>query len=145
MRCVKKAIEKHIIGELKGPIKENTPIQIPGLSEETRNLRPDMWFIRKERNQDILEILEFSSQFGRIENEENKLKHTFEHKANKYQRLAEEVTAKTRMLSRVHTIIVSSLGAVYNDSMKCLMTILRCNNRDLAKLGTWLSDQAIME
>jgi hypothetical protein len=48
------------------------------------------------------------------------------------------------MLSRVHPIIVSSLGAVYKESLSCLKTILKCSDKDLAKLGTWLSEQAIM-
>jgi hypothetical protein len=144
VRCVRKAIEKHIIDDVRGAINENTSISIDNLSEATRNQRPDIWFIRRDRNQDILEILEFCSPFGRLQDEQCTLKRTFDFKADKYRSLAEEVTAKTRMMSRVHPIIVSSLGAVYKESMTCLKTILKCSDKDLAKLGTWLSDQAIM-
>jgi hypothetical protein len=83
VRCVRRAIEKHIIDDLKGEINENTSIPIDNLTEATRNQRPDMWFIRREKNQDVLEILEFSSPFGRLENGESTLKQTFEYKANK--------------------------------------------------------------
>jgi hypothetical protein len=136
VNCVKKAIEKQIIEDIKGGINENTSLPIDNLSEATRNQRPDIWFIRRDRNRDILEILEFSSPFGYLQDGECTLKRTFEYKANKYQPLAEEVTSKTRMLSRVHPIIISSLGAVYKESLSCLKAILRCSDKDLAKLGT---------
>jgi hypothetical protein len=69
VRSIKNIIEEHIPEDLVGGIYENTPIQADNLSEETRNQRPDMWFVRKERNQHIIEILEFSSPFGRMEND----------------------------------------------------------------------------
>jgi hypothetical protein len=144
VRCVKNALEKHIAEDLIGAINENTSIPIDNLSDETRNLRPDIWFIRREGNREILEILEFSCPFGHIERNENTLKRTFEFKMNKYLPLANEYIANTRRMARVHPIIVSSQGAVYNDSMTCLKSILRCSDKEMAKLGTWLSEQAIL-
>jgi hypothetical protein len=81
--------------------------------------------IRKEGNQQILEILEFSCPFGRIEEEgESTLKLTYDYKLNKYQPLADKYIyiyiSNLRHQARVHpiiVIIVSSLGAVYNESM----------------------------
>jgi hypothetical protein len=97
-----------------------------------------MCFVRKERNQQIIEILQFINPFGRMENDESTLKHTFEYKVDKYN-LAEEVIAQTRMLSRVHPIIVSSLKIVYIESLKCLKTILKYSDKDLSKLGICFS------
>jgi hypothetical protein len=59
VRCVRKAIEKHTPEDIKGGINENTSIPFDHPSDITRNQRPDIWFIRQERNQEILEILEF--------------------------------------------------------------------------------------
>jgi hypothetical protein len=153
VRCVRKAIEKDVANDLIGEIHENTSIQIAGLSPESSRLRPDMWFIRRYNNKRILEILEFSCPFGYIEDGESSLKRTFDYKLNKYQHLANEITNVTALLNignltvRVHPIIVSSLGALYHDSMKCLSSILnqtKTQKKDLRKLGSWMSDQAIM-
>jgi hypothetical protein len=103
-----------------------------------------MWFIRKEGNQQILEILEFSCPFGRIEEGESTLKLTYDYKLNKYQPLADKYISNTRHQARVHPIIVSSLGAVYHESMICLKSIFRCSDKEIAKLGTWMSEQAIL-
>jgi hypothetical protein len=103
-----------------------------------------MWFIKREGNKEILDILEFSCPFGRLESEECTLKKTFQHKMHKYQSLADEYTANTRKSARVHPIIVSSLGAIYSESMKCLKAVLKCRDTDLSKLGTWISEQSIL-
>jgi hypothetical protein len=143
-RCARRAIEKHIINDLKGGINENTPISIDKLTSVTINQKSDLRFVRREKNQDVLKILEFFSPFDFLGNEERTVKQTFKYKANKYQSYAEEVTGNTKKMSRAHSITISSLGAVYKESMKCLKTILKCSDRDLAKLGTWLSNQAII-
>jgi hypothetical protein len=57
VRCVRKAFEKHIAGDIQGGIQENTTIQIENLPDQFSSLRQDMWFIRKEGNQQILDIL----------------------------------------------------------------------------------------
>jgi hypothetical protein len=101
-------------------INENTPIQIQNLSAETRNQKSDIWFIKREENEEISEILEFCCPFGRLDKGKSTLKKIFEFKMNKYQQLADDYIAITRKRARVHTIIVSSLGTVYAESMKCL-------------------------
>jgi anthranilate/para-aminobenzoate synthase component II len=141
---VKKYIEKHIPEKIDGPINENTPIQVQGLSEETRNLRPDLWFIRQYRHEKVLEILEFNCPYGRLVGEISTLKQCYKHKKQKYQRLADEFTRETGIVARVHPIIVSSLGAVYPKSMKNLHAILKCKDKALNNLGVWMSEQALM-
>jgi hypothetical protein len=118
VRCVKKYIEKHIPEKVDGPINENTLIQVQGLSEQTRNLRPELWFIRQYRHERILEILEFNCPYGRMAGEITSLKQSYKHKKQKSQRLADEITRATGMIARVHPFEKSSLGAVYPKSMK---------------------------
>jgi hypothetical protein len=67
-----------------GGIIENTSIPIDNISEEMRNFRPDLWFIRGENKREVLKILEFSCPFDSIERDKNTLKRTFEYKKNKY-------------------------------------------------------------
>jgi hypothetical protein len=92
VRCVSKAFEKHISGDIQGGIQENTTIPIENRPDQFSSLRPDMWFIRKEGNQQILEILEFGCPFGHIEagEGESTLKLTYDYKLNKYQPLADK-------------------------------------------------------
>jgi hypothetical protein len=47
-RCIRRSIENLIPTSIVGQIHENTPIQIDGLSEACRKLKPDIWFYRKE-------------------------------------------------------------------------------------------------
>jgi hypothetical protein len=107
-------------------------------------LLPTLCFIRREGNREVLEILEFSCSFGHIEGDESTLKRTFEYKKNKYQTLANEYISKTQIMARVHPIIVSSHGAIYNKLLICLKSILRCSDNEIAKLGTWMLEQAIL-
>jgi hypothetical protein len=144
VRCLRKAIENRIAGELVSEIHENTPLQVEGLSRSSIRLKPDMWFVRRENNENTLEILEVSCPFGYFDEGVSSLKRSFDHKMNKYQHLADEITALTRMSVRLHPIIVSSLGALYTDSMKSIKSLLRCKDKELRTLGSWMSDQAIM-
>jgi hypothetical protein len=144
VRCLRKVIERNLATDLIGEIHENTPLQVDGLSEELTRLRPDMWFVRRENHENTLEILEVSCPFGYLDEGVSSLKRSFDHKMDKYQHLANEVTALTRMTVKLHPIIVSSLGALYTDSMKCLKSLLKCKDKELRTLGSWMSDQAIM-
>jgi hypothetical protein len=144
VRCLRKVIEKNLAADLIAEIHENTPLEVEGLSEESIRLRPDMWFVRRESNENTLEILEVSCPFGYLDEGVSSLKRSFDHKMDKYQHLANEVRALTRMTVKLHPIIVSSLGALYTDSMKCLKSLLKCKDKELRTLGSWMSDQAIM-
>jgi hypothetical protein len=47
-KVVRKAIVKHLGGDLRSDIKDNTVIGLVQLSDEMRNLRPDMIFERSK-------------------------------------------------------------------------------------------------
>jgi hypothetical protein len=123
---VKKYIEKQIPEKIDGSINENTPIQVQGLSEQTRNLRSDLWFIRQYLHEMVLRILEFNCLYGVMAGEITSLKQSYKHKKQRYQRLADKITRETGMIARVHPFEKSSLGAVYPKSMKNFQTILKC-------------------
>jgi hypothetical protein len=144
VRCVRTAIEKLIPSDLVGQIYENTPVQVSGLSENSIRLRPDMWFVRKEDGNEIIEILEFSCPYGCVEDNIISLDRVFGDKFQKYTNLAEEISHITSKPAKVHPIIISSLGAIHNESITHLRSILRCKDKDLKKLGIRMSEQAIM-
>jgi hypothetical protein len=144
VKCVKRAISEKIPRNLGSSIYENTPIQIDGLDDDNKRLKPDMWFFGKEDDVEIMEILEFSCPFGRSEENQSTLKNCYEQKFHKYQRLASECSRLTNKPVRVHPIIISSLGAVMKDSLESLKKILLCDKSSLNKLGTWMSEQPIM-
>jgi hypothetical protein len=66
------------------------------LSEERQNLRPDMAFERQEGSRRVIEVIEFSCQYGYVTREENTLKHVFEQKRRKYAQLMRELSEVTQ-------------------------------------------------
>jgi hypothetical protein len=143
-RCIRRSIENLIPTSIVGQIHENTPIQIDGLSEDCRKLKPDIWFYRKEDEAEVLEILEFSCPFGYLKDNKCTLLTCFEKKSRKYQNLAAECSRLSGKTVRFHPIIVSSLGAVLKKSLACLNTLLGCDKKYINKLGTWMSEHVIM-
>jgi hypothetical protein len=141
---VRKAIEEMISGRLRSEIKENTVIEDEGLTEQTRTLRPDLSFeIEGEGGGQEYEIIEFSCPYGYRSRNGDTLMFTHTQKHVKYMQLAEELRRSRNMAVRVTVVIVSSLGAVYAESLKELHKMLKCDNRKLRKLGQRMSEAAI--
>jgi hypothetical protein len=65
----------------------------------------------------------------------NSMEIAFSAKHRKYAQLAEEVRVNARIPTRVTAIVVSSLGAVYRESLKELRMLLGCTKPVLRKLG----------
>jgi hypothetical protein len=144
--------------ELCSQIDENQTIRAIGLSEQTRDQKPDMVFEqcsqrRKQRPEEavpieeehvnIIEIIEFSCPYGRISHGQNTLELTYRHKHEKYARLAEELRQLSGKKVRVTVVIVSSMGAVWRQSLKDLKKMLKCDDRKLNKLGSNMSEAVI--
>jgi hypothetical protein len=145
VKVVKRALDKHILADLVGPINLDMKIPIEGLSEETRRQRPDIWFTRNDGNRKVYEIIEISCPYGRTSDKKgDTLKYTFDYKKGKYQGLANEIKTLTGLQTKVYPIIVSSMGAVYFESLTCLKSILRCSDTELLKIGNWMSEEAIL-
>jgi hypothetical protein len=136
-------IEEESVGGLRSEIRENMAVEAEGLAEEVRNLRPDMTFELQEDSGPVFEIVEFSCPYGSMTRNGNNLEHLFNQKHAKHQQLAEEVRRVRNIAVRVTVVIVSSLGAVFIPSLKELHKLLKCNDRQLRKLGRRMSEAAI--
>jgi uncharacterized C2H2 Zn-finger protein len=140
---VRRAIEEMIAVDLDSEIRENTSVPVENLTFESRNLRPDIVFRRRENQHQVWEIIEFSCPYGYTNQDGNTLERVFERKTQKYARLAQEIMDTTHIRARVSAIIVSSLGAVHLPSLKQLHGILKCDDGKLRKLGRRMSETVI--
>jgi hypothetical protein len=68
----------------------------------------------------------------------------YEEKKRKYAELANVLKIVTGKQVRVTAVIVSSMGAVYMSSMTDLQKVLKCNDRELKKLGRKMSETVIL-
>jgi hypothetical protein len=142
---IKRALDKFIKEDVIGPIELDKKIPLVGLSEETKEQRPDIWYTRNVGNRKVYELIEISCPYGRTTDQNHDtLKFTFDHKKKKYEKLANEIKDITGLQTKVYPIIVSSMGAVYLESLTCLKSILRCSDTELLKIGNWMSEQAIL-
>jgi hypothetical protein len=141
---VRRALARHITGDLVGAINEDSRLRLEGLSRQTVGLKPDLWFVRKEKGQEWFELVEIGCPFGRLDDRGDTMERTYKKKWQKYQLLAEEIEKITGFPTHVYPIIVSSMGAVYKKSLTHLKSILKCSDRDLRNIGSWMSEQAIL-
>jgi hypothetical protein len=74
---------------------------------------------------------------------ENALKRVFEQKQRKCSQLAQELSYFRHERVGVTAVIVPSFGAVYVQSLKDSHTVLRCDDRQLKKLGRLMSEAVI--
>jgi hypothetical protein len=140
---VRRAIVEWVAGDVTSDIRENTAIPEDGLSQEVRDLRPDLAFTRRENQREMVEIIDFSCPYGYMTQGENALKRAFEQKQRKYRQLAQDLSNLIPERVWVTAIIVSSLGAIYMQSLIDLHTVLRCDDRQLKKLGRRMSEAVI--
>jgi hypothetical protein len=141
---VRKAIEQHIGGELIEPIMENTTISADGLSEEVRRQRPDITIVRREGERECVDIIEFTCPYGQRSHGRDTLEQAFQYKKEKYSRLTKEIYDLKGAKTRIIPVIVSSMGAVYGESMKALKQLLKCQDKGLRKLGVQMSTTVII-
>jgi hypothetical protein len=100
-------------------------------------------FTRRENQREVIEIIEFFCPYGYMTQGENALKRVFEQKQCKYRQLAQELSNLRHERVWVTAVIVSSLGAVYMQSLKDLHAVLRCDDRRPEKLGRRISEAVI--
>jgi hypothetical protein len=143
VRVLKEAVLKFVDGNVRSDIHENTAIGQEGLPDGLKSLRPDMVFEREGRAGRAMEILEFSCPYGYVSHERDTLATVYERKKAKYGDLATALRGLRQQPVNVTAIIVSSMGAVYSQSLKELRKILGCSSREMQKLGRRMSDAAI--
>jgi hypothetical protein len=160
---VRRGIEKFIANDLRSEIRENENIEEENLPEDLQRLRPDMVFERRRirpigetslyaERQDaevgneerIIEMIEFSCPYGYISRGQDTLKRVYEEKKRKYQRLAMNLKQHRQSEVRITAVIVSSMGAVYNQSLKDLQKVIGCTDQKIRKLGRKMSETVIM-
>ena len=160
---VRRGIEGFLANDLRSEIQENEEIRQEGLPDEMRRLRPDMVFERKrvqsgtgirfyaerdearlQEEEKVIEILEFSCPYGYVSRGRNTLERVYEEKKRKYTELARNLKRLRREEVRVTAVIVSSMGAVYDQSLKDLQKVLGCTDREMKKLGKKMSETVIL-
>jgi hypothetical protein len=98
-----------------------------------------------ERNKTrMIEIVEFSCPYGYISHGRDSLRKVYEEKKRKDAELANALKRVTGKQIRVTAVIVSSMGAVDVPSMKDLQKVLKCNDRELKKLGRRMSETIVL-
>jgi hypothetical protein len=142
---VRKGIDIFLVNDLRSAIQENEAIREEGLSDEMRRMRPDMVFGRRRaravaavkfyadeaerRNEEkAIEILEFSCPYGYVSHGRNTLEKEYEEKKRKYTELARNLKRLGREEVRVTSVIVSSMGAVDDQSLKDPQKVLGCTD-----------------
>jgi uncharacterized C2H2 Zn-finger protein len=142
-KVVRDAIGK--LRSLEGAIHENTPVPIPGLNGEVANLRPDMTFIQRIREDQVVEIIEFTCPYGYMSRGRMTLERAYEQKRHKYEALAREIRRVTQKRVRVTAVVVSSMGAVYEKSLDDLCRVLDITDKKAKmRLGRRMSEEAIL-
>jgi hypothetical protein len=144
-------------------LEENEEVGQDGLPEEMRRMRPDMVFERRRvrprdticfhaardeadlaNEEKTLEIVEFSCPYGYVSRGRKTLERVYEEKKEKYLDLAMNLKRLRREEVCITVVIVSSIGAVYDRSLKDLQKVLKCTDREIRKLGKKMSETVFM-
>jgi hypothetical protein len=134
---VRRGIEKFVADDLRSAIQENEKMGRDDLPEDLQELRPDMVFERRrtrrvgelewytegrdeelKNEEKIIEIIGFSCPYGHISRGRDTLERAYEEKKRKYMELALNLKRLRRAEVRVTVVIVSSMGAVYDRSLR---------------------------
>jgi hypothetical protein len=146
---IKRAVMEELGDQITNGIFDNVTVQIEGLSDEVSRQKPDLWFISDTNGTRRMELIEFTCPYGYISqpdergNRVNSLEQAYKKKHAKYALLAEEIQERANLEVRVTVIVVSSLGAVYRESLKELGKMLRCSKTTLRKLAKRMSETVI--
>ena len=107
-------------------IHRSTRITMPGcpdLSPENRVLLPDIWYFDRVNNQ--LKIIEITVPYDSVgEDGSTKLWERRREKLQKYEGLVEEIRRDWNLTTHLHVIVVSSLGAVPQETVRELRQLL---------------------
>jgi hypothetical protein len=121
--------------DVNGEGEENPLERIERDDRHEGNVRNDV---------NVIEILEFSCPYGHISHGRDSLERVYEEKKRKYADLARTMARLCGKQVRVTAVIVSSMGAVYNESLKELQKVLKCNTKEMRKLGKKMSETVIV-
>jgi hypothetical protein len=160
---IRRGIKKLIANDLRSEIRANERAEEENLPEDLQRLRRDMVFESRRirpvgeisfygEGQDaevgnekrIIEMIEFSWPYGYISRGRDALKRVYEEKKRKYMRLVMNLKQYRRSEVRITAAIISSMEAVYNQSLKDLQKVMGCTDEKIRKLGRMMSEAEIM-
>ena len=110
------------------------------LDGDTANLKPDLWWW----NGDKLTIVEFTIPYGMLSDQGNTLEIRRKQKLRKYEQLVEECKTQFNCEAELLVLIVSSLGAIPNDTIHDLRKITN-NKKDTNILAKRMVITALRE
>jgi hypothetical protein len=117
-----------------GKIVKDHYLTMKGIPEECRLLRPDL-VVQNSLAKKIY-VFEFACPFAKIYQNGDALKQAYDFKEGKYARLCEEIKMRFQGWDvQQVTMIVSSLGAVYEESLKRLTSTLDFSPNQTVRLG----------
>jgi hypothetical protein len=90
-----------------------------------------------------MEILKFSCPYGYVSHERDTLATVYQQQKAKYSDLESALRELRQQPVNVTVIIVSSMGAVYSQSLKELRKILGRSSQEMHELGRRMLDAAI--
>jgi hypothetical protein len=99
--------------------------------------------VDQESEERTVEIIEFSCPYGRIAHERDALEFTYNQKRIKCAEFTRAMSEIEQKEIRVTAVIISSMGAVYEPSLKDLQQVLKCSDHEIRKLGKHLSETVI--
>jgi hypothetical protein len=139
---VRKAIIDYRTTPRTSDIHENTNVKLDGLSADVRDQRPDLHF----ETEDTMELIEISCPYGQISHNENTLTKVYHAKRDKYQQLAHEIERIQGKHVRITVIIVSSMGAIYHESLDALIALLGIAKKTelIGRIGRRMSETVIV-
>jgi hypothetical protein len=142
-KVVYNAIQK--LRTIEGGVHQNTPTPIDGLDQEVASLRPDMIFIQRVGEDQVVEIVEFTCPYGYMSRGRMTLERAYEQKRHKYEALARNIRRVTQKRVRITAVVVSSMGAVYEKSLDDLCRMLDITDKkERDRLGRRMSEEAIL-
>jgi hypothetical protein len=125
-----------------GKLVKDQHFHLHDMPEDCRLLRPDL--VVQNQAARKLHIFEFACPFARVAKNGDSLQLAYDHKQKKYEKLYN--LAKERFIGwdvQLVTVIVSSLGAVFQTSLKRLTSVLELSPTQTVRIGQRLSDAAI--
>jgi hypothetical protein len=144
-KLIKGALYEQLGNQITDGIHDNVTLGMEELPEELRRQKPDLSFSSNIGGVPRIELIEFSCPYGYVSQPDeqgncvNSMERAYRKKHRKYAPLAKAIQEMRGTQVRVTVIIVSSLGAVYKESLKEIGQLTRCTKEVLRKLAKKMS------
>jgi hypothetical protein len=99
--------------------------------------------VEQENEERIIEIIGFSCPYGRIAHERDIGQLTYNQKKTQYAEFTKAISEIEQKEVRVTAVIISSMGEVYEPSLKDLQKVLKWSDQEIRKIGKHVSETVI--